>query len=144
MKKQILTTSIALTAALLWGCEKGPSSTQEVSDQPTTEAAKEMVDSAVTAVKEESAEIAESASEITDAAVQKAQSLIEQATQYINEGRLDLGEEIMTQLANLRDSLPESLQTQIDNLQGLFTTKQSAEDATKSVEAAQQLLPGQN
>lgn len=143
MKKQILTTSIALTAALLWGCEKGPSSTQEVSGQPTTEAAKEMVDSAVTAAKEESAEIAESASEITDAAVQKAQSLIEQATQYINEGRLDLGEEIMTQLANLRDSLPESLQTQIDNLQGLFTSKQSAEDATKSVEAAQQLLPGQ-
>lgn len=144
MKKQVLTISMALTAALLWGCEKGPSSTQAVSDQSTTEAAKEMVDSTVTAVKEESANIAESASATTDAALQKAQSLIDQATQYLNEGSLDLAEGVMGQLSSLRDSLPESLQTQIDNLQSLFATKQSAEDVAKSAEAAQQLLPGQN
>lgn len=163
MKKQILVTSIVLTTALIWGCDKGPSSTQEVSDNSTTEAAKEVSDnstteavkemtdsakdmtsSAVTAVKEESAELAESASEMAATAVQEAEQLIGQATQYINEGNLDLAETIMTQLASLRDSLPESIQTQIDNLQSLFTAKQTAEDATKSVDAAQSLIPGQN
>lgn len=144
MKTQVLTISLALAAALLWGCEQGPSSTQEGSGQTTTEAVKQMADSAMTTAKEQSAAVAESATEMADAAIQEAQGLIDQAAQYINEGRLDLAEGIMAQLASLRDSLPASIQEQIDNLQNLFATKQTAEEATQSAAAGQQLLPGQN
>lgn len=150
-----MVSSILLSTLILVGCgketstEKGTESTKAESsaDSVVDTASKSVMDTASksvvdTASKQEK-EMANTASAIADSSVQKAQQLIDQAMQYINDGRLDLAEGAITQLESMEDSLPDSIKSQIENLKNLFAAKQSTEDATKTAESVQGLLPGQ-
>ena len=147
MRTLSLVLSILLSTFIVLGCgketstEKGTESTKaESSADPVVDtASKSVMD---TASKQEK-ELANTASAIAASSVQKAQELIDQAMQYINDGRLDLAEGAITQLESMEDSLPDSIKSQIENLKNLFAARQSTEDATKTAESVQGMLPGQ-
>ena len=148
MRTLNLVSSILLSTFIVVGCgketstEKGTESTKAESsaDSVKDTAGKSVIDTAGKQAKE----IANTASAIAaESSVQKAQQLIDQAMQYINDGRLDLAEGAITQLESMEDSLPDSIMSQIDNLKSLFAARQSTEDATKTAESVQGLLPGQ-
>ena len=147
MRTLSLVSSMLLSTFIIVGCgketstEKGTELTKAESsaDSVVNTAGKSVID---TASKQEK-EMANTASAIAESSVQKAQQLIEQAMQYINDGRLDLAEGAITQLESMEDSLPDSIKSQIENLKNLFAARQSTEDATKTAESVQGLLPGQ-
>jgi acyl-CoA reductase-like NAD-dependent aldehyde dehydrogenase len=118
----VLTATVGLSA-----CGKS-----EEPEAPETGAVEEE-----TTMAEEAAEVAkegaEKASEMTDAAMEKGaemadaavakgEELIQQAKDYIDNQEIDLAEEVMAQLRKLRDSLPESLQEQIDKLEAMLAS----------------------
>ena len=147
MRTMILVLSILLSTFIVVGCGKETSTEKETESTKAESSADSVVDTASksvvdTASKQEK-EMANTASAIADSSVQKAQQLIDQAMQYINDGRLDLAEGAITQLEGMEDSLPDSIKSQIENLKKLFASKQSTEDATKTAESVQGLLPGQ-
>ena len=148
MRTLNLVSSILLSTFIVVGCgketstEKGTELTKAESsaDSVKDTAGKSVIDTAGKQAKE----IANTASAIAaESNVQKAQQLIDQAMQYINDGRLDLAEGAITQLESMEDSLPDSIMGQIENLKSLFAARQSTEDATKTAESVQGLLPGQ-
>jgi hypothetical protein len=56
----------------------------------------------------------------------EAQKLIDQATTYIKENKLDLAEKAVTQLEGMKASLSPALQKQVDNARGLLDTAKKA------------------
>lgn len=143
----ILVLSILLSTFILVGCGKETSTEKETESTKAESSADSVVDTASKSVIDTTSkqvkEMANTASAIADSSVQKAQQLIDQAMQYINDGRLDLAEGAITQLEGMEDSLPDSIKSQIENLKNLFAAKQSTENATKTAESVQGLLPGQ-
>jgi len=139
MKKMILVSYVLLASAILGGCG------QEASTEKGTELTKaeDAADSVMDTAGKQAKEMANTASAIAESGVQKAQQLIDQAMQYINDGRLDLAEGAITQLESMEDSLPDSIKSQIENLKNLFAARQSSQDVSKAAESAQDLLPGQ-
>ena len=121
---------LAAAAIALTACGK--------SEEPAKKAAAPetgAVEQAMGSMKEEGREAAEATSqmataamdkgsEMADAAVAKAEELIQQAKEYIAENKIDLANGAMEQLRTLKDSMPESLQAQIDNLEQMLSSAQ--------------------
>lgn len=155
MRTLSLVLSILLSAFIVLGCGK-ETSTEKVTESTKAESSADSVvdtdskpvmdtdsKSVMDTASKQEKELANTASAIAESSVQKAQELIDQAMQYINDGRLDLAEGAITQLESMEDSLPDSIKSQIENLKNLLAAKQSTEDATKTAESVQGLLPGQ-
>jgi hypothetical protein len=119
-----LTATVGLSAC-------GKSEEPEAPETGAVEEERTMAEEAAEVAKEG----AEKASEITDAAMEKGaemaeahaavakgEELIQQAKDYIDNQEIDLAEEVMAQLRKLRDSLPESLQEQIDKLEAMLAS----------------------
>jgi hypothetical protein len=130
MKSRLLLVLVVTAAVGLSACGKG----EEPEDSKASEAGavgeeKTMAEKAAE-VAEEGAEQAsemttaamEKGAEMADAAVAKAEELIRQAKDYIDNKQFNLAEEVMAQLRKLRDSLPETLQEQIDKLEAMLSS----------------------
>ncbi len=154
MKRTVVSVSLLVVAALLWGCgqDTGTAQAPEAApavpqgsapaDKPVTERVRSAVESAVNTAEERMSEAAASASDTAQPAVTKAKELLDQAMTYVQENNLDLAQGALDSLTDLKDALPESLQQQIDKLQALLQTKQSAQ-AASPMDAAKGMLPGQ-
>jgi polyhydroxyalkanoate synthesis regulator phasin len=124
---------LSLSAALLLslgGCGDGDQGTTEgeASDGSTMDAVKEQtqaaMDSAAKAGKQamyaasQAAGVAaDQGAALTEGAKAKAQELIDQVKTYLAENDLDSAEGIMDRLNAVKDSLPEAIKTEIDELQ---------------------------
>jgi len=147
MRKIESISYILLASVILWSCGKETSTETGTELTKANDAAVSVMDTAgksvIDTAGKQAKEMANTASAIAESSVQKAQQLIDQAMQYINDGRLDLAEGAITQLESMEDSLPDSIKSQIENLKNLFAARQSAQDVSKTAESAQGLLPGQ-
>lgn len=92
--------------------------------------------------KERSGEITAAAAaktqELSEAAVVKAKELITQAKQYLGEGKADLAEGIVNKIQQLEGSLPESLQSQVDQLQQMLASNSPSENIGGAASADEQ------
>ena len=128
--------ALVVTAALgLSACGKSdePAQEPEAPDTSAVEEGKTMVEKAAEVSKEGAEKASEMTSaameegaEMADAAVAKAEELIQQARDYIENKEFDLAEGLMEQLRKLRDSLPQSLQEQIDKLEAMLSSSREA------------------
>jgi len=131
-----LLLAIVVTAAVgLSACGKSEEPAQEPKAPETgaVEEGKTMVEKAAEAAKEGAEKASEMTSaamekgaEMADAAIAKAEELIQQAKDYIDNKEFDLAEGVMEQLRKVRDSLPQSLQEQIDKLEAMLSSSTSA------------------
>ena len=128
MNKPIVFAFLVAAAVGLSACGKSeePAQEQKAPETGVVEEGKAMVEQAAEAAKEGAGEAAEKASEMADEAIAKAEELIDQAKEYIENNEIDLAQEVMEQLRKLKDSLPESVQAQIDNLEQMLSSASSA------------------
>jgi polyhydroxyalkanoate synthesis regulator phasin len=124
---------LSLSAALLLslgGCGDGDQGTTEgeASEGSTMDAVKEQAQAAMDSAAEAGRKAMDAASQaagvaadrgeaLTADAKTRAQELIDQVRAYLAENDLDSAEGIMSRLSALRDSLPEAIKTEIDELQ---------------------------
>jgi hypothetical protein len=130
MHSRLLLALVMSAAVGLSAC--GKSEEPEAPKAPETGAVEEgkaMVEKAAEAAKEGAEKGSEMTSaamekgaEMADAAIAKAEELIQQAKDYIDNKEFDLAEGVMEQLRKLRDSLPQSLQEQIDRLEAMLSS----------------------
>ena len=128
--RPVLALALVTAAVGLSACGKG----EEPEEPKTPEAgAVQEVKTMVQKAAEVAEQRAQKASELTSAAMEKggemadtvvakAEELIQQAKSYIDNKEFDLAEEVMVQLRKLRDSLPASLQEQIDDLEAMLSS----------------------
>jgi acyl-CoA reductase-like NAD-dependent aldehyde dehydrogenase len=134
MKSRIWLALVVTAAVGLSACGKSEEpeepkapETGAVEEKKTmVEKAAEVAEEGAEKVSEMSTAAMEKGAEMADAAVAKAEELIQQAKDYIDTKEFDLAEQVMEQLRKLRDSLPESLQAQIDQLETLISSTTSA------------------
>ena len=137
MNNGIFIALLAAAAIALTACGKSEEPAKEMAAPETgaVEEQKSAVEQAMGSMKKEGQEAAEGTSqmataamekggEMADAAAAEAGGLIQQATDYIAENKIDLANGVMEQLRTLKDSLPESLQAQIDNLEQMLSSAQ--------------------
>lgn len=124
---------LALSAALLLalsGCSDDGQSTTEgeagggsamdaVKDkaQAAMDSASEAGKQAMDAATEAAGIAKDQTQELADGAKAKAEDLIEQVKTYLAENNLDSAEGLMDRLRGLKDSVPESIKTEIDRLE---------------------------
>jgi hypothetical protein len=136
--KSRLRLALVLTAAVgLSACgkseepeeKKAPEAGAVEEEKTMVEKAAEVAEEGAEKASEMSTAAMEKGAEMADAAVAKAEELIQQAKDYIGNKELGLAEEMMEQLRKLRDSLPASLQAQIDQLETMLSASTSAPES---------------
>jgi acyl-CoA reductase-like NAD-dependent aldehyde dehydrogenase len=120
-----------VTALAVGGCGKKQDETPAAGAGDASGAATETSTSVMDEAKESAAEAVEQAQEAAEAAMEKAEGaadtavakakeLLEQAKEYLAERDLDSIEPIIEKLRGLKDSLPDELREQIENLERTF------------------------
>lgn len=73
---------------------------------------------------------AEKAASLSDTAVKEAQEKVTQVVQYIKENKLDLAEKALNELEKIKDSLPESIRSQLANARSMLDAAKSGKGLT--------------
>jgi len=121
--------SMVLAGALVIGCDSKSDNTTPTPpavptppnhNSPTPEAAGH--------------EAGQAAANLSDTAIQQAKDKLDQAMEYIKENKYDLADKALTELEEMKDKLPASLQSQI-------AAARSALNAAKSGHSLPTTLP---
>ena len=127
MTRYIMALLLVLVTAVSAGCgkkEQKPASPAKEAAEPTE---------AWEAAEPAAEEIAEKATEGADEAAKQAEAMLEQIHQCIEDGELDQAETHLKALEAKKDSLPKSLQDEIEAVRKLLEASKPAEKA-KGVE----------
>jgi len=118
--------AIVIACLVVGGCSKkeepAPTPSETPAEAPKTPPAEKpsVPEKVVDEIQETSATAVETAKETAEDVVAEAKKLLEQATNYLKENNLDAVEPLLAKLDELKASLPESVQKQIESLEKTF------------------------
>jgi hypothetical protein len=122
----LVAAAVALSAC---GKSEEPAEESMAPETGAVEEGKTMMEQAAETAKEGAGAVSEMSSAamekgagMAEAMVAQAEELIQKVKDFIESNQLDLAEEAMTKLRGLKDSLPASLQEQIDNLETMLSS----------------------
>lgn len=142
MKTRLLTAASLLSLCLFVAC--GKEEAPKASEGQTTPAAdanamkamdhaKSVAADASASANKEAPAAAAAASDTTKDLIAKAQPLVEQATTYIKDHKLELADKAVTQLEGMKTSLPADWASKVENLRKTLDAAKAADTIQKGI-----------